>query len=553
MRHNDSVADTFSMFDIDMFTTLFQHSPVGISVITMDGRFVHANPALCELYGYSHDELCQLNIEDLVLAPDENRKLLQEAVDGHRDGFELEKLFRHRSGDVRPIRVRTQIVRSAAGVALYSVAHVEDRRAELLRMQDLERLASTDPATGIANQRGLEQFLARSPGPHRVAVFEISNYRMVASGVADTSSQTALAVEVIRRLAAASTCPVTAFAPLVARLNHSSFMIGFDLTWEEADAEAAVERSRLELSNVFLIGDTPATVQFAIGIASSTADDVEATILNAATAAEVSRQSLDGSIVVYGDSVTRPTSDRRRRATELVNAIEAGVLRTAIQPIVDIRTHAVIGAEALARWTHPTDGDVSPMVFIPIAEESNALYALTRLVLGDALRFIKTAPAPQTRISVNVTSSLIESPTFADDVLEMLEMFGLDASVLCLELTESMIVRALPLAERQVGRLADHGVRWSLDDFGTGYSSLSRLVELPFTEIKIDRQFVAGALMNRRYRAVVEGAVGLGRSMDLDVVAEGVETLDQARLMRELGVHHAQGFLFGRPQLHARD
>ncbi len=547
------VAETFSMLDIDLVSALFDHSPVGISVITMDGRFVHANPALCDLYGYTLDEMCQMNIEDLLITPDANRQLLQEAVDGLIDGYELEKLCLHRSGDHRPIRVRTQIVRNAAGEALYSVAHVEDRRAELLRMQDLERLASTDPATGIANQRGLEQFLARTPGLHRVAVFEIANYRVVAAGATDTSSQTALAFEVIRRLAASSACPVTAFAPLVARLNHSSFMIGFDLTWSEAHAEAAIERSRAELSQAFLIGDTPTMVQFAIGFASSTTDDVEATILNAATAAEISRQSLDGSVVVYSDTVTRPTTDRRRRATELVSAIEAGALRTAIQPIVDIRTHAVIGAEALARWTHPTDGDVSPMVFIPIAEESNALYALTRLVMGDALRFIKTAPAPQTRISVNVTSSLIESPTFADDVLEMLEMFGLDASVLCLELTESMIVRALPLAERQVGRLAEHGVRWSLDDFGTGYSSLSRLVELPFTEIKIDRQFVAGALTDRRYRAVVEGAVGLGRSMDLDVVAEGVETLDQARLMRELGVHHAQGFLFGRPQLHVRD
>jgi PAS domain S-box-containing protein len=547
------VADTFSMLDIDLFTTLFQHSPVGISVITMDGRIVQANPTLCAMLGYSAEELCQLTIDDLDVAPSSSQGFLREAADDRNDGDEIEKLVRLRDGGTCPIRLRRQILRNAAGEAMYSLAHVEDRRAELLRMQDLERLASTDPATGIANQRGLEQFLARTPGPHRVAVFEIANYRVVAAGATDTSSQTALAFEVIRRLAASSACPVTAFAPLVARLNHSSFMIGFDLTWSEAHAEAAIERSRAELSQAFLIGDTPTTVQFAIGFASSSGDNVEATILNAATAAEISRQSLDGSIVVYGDTVTRPANDRRRRATELASAIEAGALRTAIQPIVDIRTHAVIGAEALARWTHPTDGDVSPMVFIPIAEESNALYALTRLVMGDALRFIKTAPAPQTRISVNVTSSLIESPTFADDVLEMLEMFGLDASVLCLELTESMIVRALPLAERQVGRLAEHGVRWSLDDFGTGYSSLSRLVELPFTEIKIDRHFVAGALTDRRYRAVVEGAVGLGRSMDLDVVAEGVETLDQARLMRELGVHHAQGFLFGRPQLHVRD
>ena len=540
------------MLDVDLLSTLYRNSPIGISVITMDGRFVHANAALCEMYGYSFDELLDMTVYDLVLAPDENRRKLQSAVDGEIDGFELEKLFRHRNGQPLPIRVRTQIIRDPDGVALYSIAHIEDRREELQRLQDLERLASTDPATGIANQRGLEQFFVRNPGPHHVAVFEVANYRSVASTATATASQTELAFEVIRRLSCSSPCPNSAYSPLVARLNHSSFMVGFDLTWASSDVHAAVNRCRTELARPFLIGEQPADVRFAIGVASSTDESAMATILDAATAAELSRQSLDGSIVVSGHASQQPVIERSRRATELVSAIAAGSLRTAIQPIVDIRTHAVIGAEALARWTHPTDGDVSPMVFIPIAEESNALHALTRLVMGDALRFIKTAPAPQTRISVNVTSSLIESPSFADDVLELLELHGLDASVLCLELTESMIVRALPLAERQVGRLADHGVRWSLDDFGTGYSSLSRLVELPFTEIKIDRRFVAGALDDRRCRAVVEGAVGLGRSMDLDVVAEGVETLDQARLMRELGVHHAQGFLFGRPQLHVR-
>ena len=541
------------MLDIDLLSTLYRNSPIGISVITMDGRFVHANPALCALYGYSLDELLDMTVYDLVLAPDESQRMLQSAVDGEIDGFELEKLFRHRDGRPLPIRVRTQIIRDPDGVAVFSIAHIEDRREELQRLQDLERLASTDPATGIANQRGLEQFFVRNPGPHHVAVFEVANSRSLTSNATDTSSQTDLAFEVIRRLTGSSPCPITAHAPIVARLNHSSFMVGFDLSWESSDVHTAVNRCRTALARPFLIGEQPSDVRFAIGVAGSTNGSAMSTILDAATAAEVSRQSLDGSIVVSSHTSQRPVIERTRRATELVSAIAAGSLRTAIQPIVDIRTHAVIGAEALARWNHPTDGDVSPMVFIPIAEESNALHALTRLVMGDALRFIKTAPAPQTRISVNVTSSLIESPSFADDVLEMLELHGLDASVLCLELTESMIVRALPLAEQQVGRLADHGVRWSLDDFGTGYSSLSRLVELPFTEIKIDRRFVACALEDRRSRAVVEGAVGLGRSMDLDVVAEGVETLDQARLMRELGVHHAQGFLFGRPQLHVRN
>ena len=540
------------MDGIDLVLSLFERSPMGISLVTMDGRFVHGNQRLCELYGYSVEELRDMTIYELMYSSDENRQLLLECQSGERDGFVLEKLFRHRDGSPRPVRVSTQMIRDDDGRVVYSLAHIEDRRDELLWMRDFERLALIDPLTGVANQRGLEQFLAIGSQGHVVAVFEIVNYRVVAASSPDQSASMQLVVEVIHRLTSATVGGAGAKAALVARLGLSSFGVGFLGSRQSVDVDAAITRASALVALPFDIGESTTQVRFGIGVAVGHTQDAGPTIDQAASAAELSRQERSGVIVRYHADLVPTVTKRSQRSAELSAAISSRLLRTAIQPIVDLRTLEVIGAEALARWTHPVDGEISPETFIPLAEMSDSIKALTRLVLSDALSFVQRAGDVGRRISVNVTPSVIEDPSFADDVLELLDSLGLDPSVLCLELTESMIVGALPLAEVQVNRLANLGVRWSLDDFGTGYSSLSRLVELPFDEIKIDRRFVTCASADKRCRAVVEGAVGLGQSMELAVVAEGVETPDQARMMVELGVERAQGYLFGVPQIHDR-
>ena len=242
----------------------------------------------------------------------------------------------------------------------------------------------------------------------------------------------------------------------------------------------------------------------------------------------------------------------RRRITlfaELRLALESDGLQLVYQPKVDMGTRTVKSVEALARWTHTHLGVVSPGEFVPLAEQTGNSRRLTSWVLGAAIRQMEAwrRDGLDIDVAVNLSASDILDTQLGDEVLRTLQTHGVPPASLLLEITESAAMRDPVLAARNMQLLQVSGVRFSIDDFGTGYSSLSHLSRLPFDELKIDRSLLAHAHERKDDATIVASTIDLAHSMNLRVVAEGVETAESWNLLRRLGCDFAQGFLVSPP------
>jgi diguanylate cyclase (GGDEF)-like protein len=255
----------------------------------------------------------------------------------------------------------------------------------------------------------------------------------------------------------------------------------------------------------------------------------------------------------------RPGSDEvhRRRLTlitDLRTAIAEDSLALVYQPKVAMATKSVKSLEALVRWTHPQLGSVSPAEFVPLAERTGNSRDLTSWVLKAAIRQMREwqRGGLEVDVAVNLSAPDILDPGLGDEILELLRKHRVAASSLVLEITESAVMRDPQLAARHMQLLRIAGVRFSIDDFGTGHSSLAQLSRLPVDELKIDRSFITHARLGSDEATIITSTIGLGHSMGLSVVAEGIEETEAWSLLRQLGCDFAQGYLISKP-LAAKD
>jgi EAL domain-containing protein (putative c-di-GMP-specific phosphodiesterase class I) len=222
----------------------------------------------------------------------------------------------------------------------------------------------------------------------------------------------------------------------------------------------------------------------------------------------------------------------------------------AYQPLVDLRSGQPMGVEALLRWTHPVHGAIAPGEFIPVAEESDLIdilgvYALRRASIEMA--DLRSRRNMDLHVSVNLSARQLDDPALVGTVERALRETGLPPAALCMEITETALMRDAAAASRRLSALRDLGVLLAIDDFGTGYSSLAHLRRLPIDALKIDQSFVAGISESKDAEVIVTSIVALAHALDLAVIAEGVETADQLEVLRSLDCDRAQGYYIGRP------
>jgi diguanylate cyclase len=292
--------------------------------------------------------------------------------------------------------------------------------------------------------------------------------------------------------------------------------------------------------------DTQVTVSIGIAICPNDATDRNALLSHADTALYRAKKEGRATYRFFEASMGAAVRERRVLEHDLRNAVSRGELRLVYQPQKDIRCGACVGLEALLRWRHATRGDVSPAEFIPIAEDTGAILQIGEWVLREACRQAATWTHPLT-VAVNVSPVQIHSADFAHVVHEVLFETGLPPGRLELEVTETALVRDLNRALGTLRRIKMLGVRITMDDFGTGYSSLSNLRAFPFDKIKIDGSFIRSVNVNEQAAAIVRSVLGLGRALNLPVLAEGVETPAELAFLENELCKEVQGYLFGKP------
>ncbi len=437
-------------------------------------------------------------------------------------------------------------------LALFSFTRLRAQKRETRRRIVAERearaLALEDPLTGLPNRRQFDGALRaaviappRAGGSHAVLLLDLNGFKRINDLHGHPAGDEVL-VEVAIRLRKA-----VGGDDLVARLGGDEFGV---LARHVAGSEAATGialRIIDSLKPPVTIAGIEHPVGVAIGIAlfPQDADDCEHLLRKADVASY--RAKLEGlsALRFFEPEMDRRLRERDGLERDLRAAVGTPALRCFYQPMVELKTNRIVGFEALARWAHPTLGDVEPERFISIADDSGLITEVTDHLLRQACRDAVTWTQPII-VSFNISPVQLKNRGLAPRLLNILEETGLPPHRLEIEITESALVRDLEAAQEILGAIHDAGVHIALTDFGTGYSSLYHLRNIKLDKIKIDRGFVSNMARDRDAASIVRALVGLGAGLSLTVTAEGVEDVRQQAMLLEQGCEQAQGFLFSR-------
>jgi EAL domain-containing protein (putative c-di-GMP-specific phosphodiesterase class I) len=339
----------------------------------------------------------------------------------------------------------------------------------------------------------------------------------------------------------------------VVRLGGDEFVIVlFDQPKDPSVISETVQKIQSAIEEPVRLEGHDLRVTSSIGIANYPDDgvDVDTLLANADAAMYRAKEVGRDNFQFYTPQLNTKVHGKFLMQGELRNALARSEFVLHYQPQVDLRTGRVFAVEALIRWNHPKLGMVPPSKFIPIAEETGLIVPIGDWVLREACRQNKAwqnADFPPMAVSVNVSARQFREGDLVSRVGRALECSGLEAKYLELELTESLIMQDVDLAVATMKDLQGLGVLLSIDDFGTGYSSLSALKTFPVTRLKIDKSFVDGILFNENDKAVAGAVISLGKTLNLRVIAEGVETEEQAAFLRNVNCDEMQGYLFSKP------
>lgn len=411
---------------------------------------------------------------------------------------------------------------------------------------EMRRQSRCDPVTGLANRTGFELALRRlaktTDGGAQLALLwiDLKRFKQVNEALGHASGDEVLRV-VARRLREA-----THTGAAIARFAGDEFLVAAH-TRSRPEAEKLAQAMVDEVGRVLVIGGQRVAAGASLGAALLPEDaDTPDALLQAADLARCHAKSADGHAVrFFTPSMSRELARRKEIECELRSAIQRDELAVYFQPIVDLATGRIRRFEALVRWFHPEKGELRPDEFIPVAEETGLIITLGNWVTAQAAKAASFWPEDVT-LSVNLSPAQIRAPGAALGIMAALREAGLPPSRLELEVTESLFLEENASTATFMETLAARGVGFALDDFGTGYSSLRYIHRHPFRTIKVDRSFISGMGAGVSSDAIVRAVAGMGRSLDMEIVAEGLETLEQVRATRRAGCTLGQGWYFSR-------
>jgi diguanylate cyclase (GGDEF)-like protein/PAS domain S-box-containing protein len=490
----------------------------------------------------------------------EDLERVRAALSAHLEGltshFENEYRMLHKNGSYRWVLCRGLAVRDEQGRARRIAGSQSDVTHRKLAEAQLAHRAFYDPLTNLPNRalfldrlrHALRRAQRRRDYLFAVLFMDVDRFKVINDSLGHMSGDRLL-VTIARRLE-------LALRPgdSVARLGGDEFTVLLDDIRDAADAEGVAERIHRELMAPFQIGGQELYTSCSIGIAlSSTGYDKPEDILrDADTAMYRAKSGGRARHAMFDTAMHQRAVMLLQTEADLRRALERDELRVQYQPIVSLTTGRISGVEALVRWEHPERGMISPVDFVPVAEDSGLIVALDRWVLrracAEVQRWFGQLPEPgDFRLNVNLSPRQLGLADLAQQVSDVLAETGLPAGSLRLEITETAMMEQHDAALRTLSELKELGVQISIDDFGTGYSSLARLHQFPIDSLKVDRSFVEVMGETGETSRIARTIVLIGRTLGLSVIAEGVETARQLELLRELECDAAQGYFFSRP------
>jgi diguanylate cyclase (GGDEF)-like protein/PAS domain S-box-containing protein len=537
----------------ERFRATFEHAPIGMALIGLDGRIGHVNRALAQMLGRAEDQLAGAPVLAVIHPGDQDaaHAAMRGLIAGEIPSARVKHRFVHADGRAVWVDVTMSLIRDAHLTPGHLIAQVEDITERRASGAQLAHQAVHDPLTGLPNRQRfvelLSQALGATHGAEPVAVLSLGLDRFqVVNDSLGHSAGDRLLVAVGDRLRSA-----TRPNDVVARFGSDQFTILCFGVLNESTAFELANRVAAAVAKPVVLVEGEVFVTASVGIAMSTGDldTPEAIIRNADTAMHGAKEQGRGRSEAYDEHAHDQAVRHLRTGNDLHRALERHELRMHYQPIISLETGRISGFEALLRWEHPERGLVGPDEFVPLAEETGLVVPIGQWALEQACHQVATWHANGARLtmSVNLSPRQLTEPTLVDAVAAGIKGLGVDPDTLWLEITETTLMGDAEAAVTTLRALRALGVHLAVDDFGTGYSSMTYLKRFPVEALKVDRSFVDGLGREPEDTAICTAVVSLAHALGLRAVAEGVETPDQLAELRTLGCELAQGYLFGRP------
>lgn len=525
-----------------------------------DGTVVYWNAASEKIYGYSTIEALGQSLYDLII-PDEMCDDVKQAVTWmfeHQQGIPSARLnLKHKDGSTVPVYSSHTVVALPNDEPIMFCMDADMRALEVAEAE-VQRLSYYDPLTDLPNRRLLLERLASMTRSNNdkpsaaLLIIDIDNFHSINESLGYSIGDRVLAhcAKCLQRFSSS--------ADDLARLGKDEFVIVLpsahaSLNAVATQAEQLATEILNELETPLPLDNRSHKLSACVGITLFQCPTQQPgdELLRQADIALKTAKSASGTAISFFDQHMETTVKERLHLSQaLNNAIEKQELNLVLQPQVN-KYRQLIGFEALLRWQHPELGLISPTDFVPIAEATGAILAIGEWVLEQSCeRLVQWASRPNCKhlkLSLNVSPVQFRRGDFVSRVQKILARTGANPHNLRFELTESLMADDIDFIVAQMNRLKDLGVSISLDDFGTGYASLAYLTQLPLDELKIDRAFVSDLEQHGKGELLTETLISLGRSMNLAVIAEGVETYQQFERLQDLGCEFFQGYLFGKP------
>jgi diguanylate cyclase (GGDEF)-like protein/PAS domain S-box-containing protein len=543
----------------ERFRSAFNHSAIGMALVSPEGRWLQVNRSLCALLGYSEPELMATDYltithpDDLATALTNIRQLLK----GKIPSYQTEKRYIHKQGQEVWVAWNASLARdeyTGSAHLIFQIQDITDRkRAEERLLHD----AFHDSLTGLPNRAlfmdHLKMAIARTERhqDRRFAVLylDLDRFKIINDSLGHMIGDQLL-VGIATRLK-------NALRPIdtIARFGGDEFTILVEDIVDENEVIYVAERLQYELSAPFSLSGREVFTTVSIGIALSSIDNAQQAeeILRDADTAMYRAKTLGKTrYEIFDVAMHAQAVKSLQLETDLRRALEREEFFIQYQPIISLDTFNLSGFEALVRWKHPEHGSISPAEFIPVAEETGLIIQIGEWVLREACyqmqhwheKFPGHTPL---FLSVNLSVKQFNQPDLIEKIASIIRETGLAPQSLKLEITESAVSENIETVAEMMEQIRAIGVELSMDDFGTGYSSLSHLHRFPLDTLKIDRSFISLMQENDENMEIVRTIVGLAQNLGMVLVAEGVETYDQITILRKLGCEYGQGYFFSKP------
>jgi diguanylate cyclase (GGDEF)-like protein/PAS domain S-box-containing protein len=554
------------------FRAIFENVAIGIGLTDSEGQHIEVNPAWQKILGYSNEELRQMSFTEFTYPDDvaADVELYKELLAGRRDHYQMEKRYICKSGQLAWGRLTVSLIRDRSNETQLAIATIENI-TERKRVEDkLQHNALHDVLTNLPNRALFVQRLE--------AALELTQRSAKGSSLASLSQAqrqagylfAVLFLDLDRfknindslghlvgdRLLIAIAQKLTASlrpGDTVARLGGDEFAILLEDIKSVSDATWIAERIQKQLSSPLNLDGHEVFTTVSIGIALSTHGygNAEEILRDADTAMYRAKGLGKARYEIFNKAMHERVFTVLQLENDLRRALDYQEFQLHYQPIVSLETGRITGFEALVRWQHPQRGMISPAEFIPVAEETGLILPLGDWVLRTACRQMhqwqRQSPAMPLTINVNISSRQFLQPTLVEQIDQILQETELEPHNLKLELTESGLMDNAESAATMLYKLQAMNIQLCIDDFGTGYSSLSYLHQFPINILKIDRSFINRIGVAGENAEIVRTIVTLANNLNMDVVAEGVETTAQVIHLKALGCKYAQGYFFSQP------